>query len=404
MRRIFIIATILVLLLGGGIVAYFTLRGGRPTVTVALQNSDTGLPVAGKGTVPQPGEGKSDTGSAAQPSPSPVPVTSRLVKVSAGPVVYGLSIVDQKTATASSSPTTNVSYIERQSGNIFSYSVQTRTATRTSNRTVPGIQSALWHPSGSTAYVRYLSGSDFSTINTFALPASGIGGFFLPQNTVDLDVSSTSILILASGVNGSTATVARVDGTHAVSAFSTPLTSIRASYLGRSQYLVVTKATATLPGAAFVVDASGSFSRLIGPLPGLSALASPSGKWVFATYTSGSDTTSELVNVATGDVIPVPLATLAEKCAWSADESSLYCGVPRTMLTGTYPDDWYQGVLHFTDRLWRINVAGRYAQLVADVSNDADTPIDITSLTINRSGTVVAFVNKNDASLWVYSL
>jgi len=400
MQRNLIIAAVVIVVLGLGVVAYFYFSSSSPSVSVTPGAS---LPVAGQGT-PSTGTPSGTTNTPGTPANAPVAVSARLVKISAGPVVQG-EVVVSKAETASSSVETAVKYIERTSGNVFSYSPSTKIATRTSNKTIPGIQSALWLPDGSTAFVRYLSGTDSSTINTYALSANGIGGFFLPQDLAAIAVSSTSILTLSSGVNGSAASTARTDGSHPASVFTTPLSALRVSFAGKSQYLATTKPSATLLGDAFLVDATGRFSRIAGPRNGLTTLASPSGKWVLVSYTLSNGMQMELVNIATGETLPLPVASIADKCVWTADDSALYCGIPTNPPLGVlYPDDWYQGAVPFNDRIWKIQVSGRYAQLVLDFSKETKGSLDAVSLAIDSLNTTLVFVNKNDGSLWSYSL
>jgi hypothetical protein len=283
--------------------------------------------------------------------------------------------------------------------------VTTGTNTRTSNKTLLGIQSAVWLPNASTAFVRYLSGENLSTINSYALRADGSEGFFLPQNLSDLAVSSTSILTLVSGVNGSIASISRTDGTQIKEIFTTPLSSLRVSFVGKSQYLAYTKPSARLTGNAFIVDSAGRFSRIAGPLNGLVARASPSGKWVLVSYASAGTIQMSLVNTTTGESISLPVATIADKCVWAADDSAVYCGVPISPSPNfNYPDDWYQGAVSFSDRIWKIDVAGRYAQFVLDFAKEGKGDLDATALAIDSTNTVLVFVNKKDGSLWSYSL
>jgi len=402
MQRYLIIVAVVLVALGVGAGAYFMFFKNTPSVTVAPAGS-TNLPLAGQ-TTPQAGTG-APTGTPTAPVGSPVAVTTRLVEISAGPVVSGEVVTDIKAVNASSTPTVAVSYIERESGNIFSYSPSTKMLTRTNNKTIPGIQSAAWLPNGSLAFVRYLSGSDFSTINTYALAATSSNGFFLPQNLSDIAISSTSVLTLVSGVNGSIASLSRTDGTKPVTLFTSPLTALRVSFAGKNQYLAYSKPSATLAGDAFLVSSTGRFSRIAGPQNGLVALASPGGKWVLVSYVENNALQTQLVNTLTGATLPLPVATIADKCVWTADESSLYCGVPMSPSAGArYPDDWYQGATSFNDRIWKIDVTGRYAQLVLDFSSANKGSLDATSLAINPLNTVLVFVNKNDGSLWSYSL
>lgn len=403
MRRNLIIAAVALLVVIGLAVAayvYFS-RGAR--VAVAPEGSAS-LPVAGQKT-PGAGTTSGTSGAPQTIASAPVTVSARLVKISAGPVVPGAAVVDRGAASASSTPEVVVNYIERQSGNVFSYLTRAKTLSRTSNRTIPGIQSAAWLPDGSTAFVRYLSGANFGTINTYALRANGSDGFFLPQDLADIAVSSTSVLALASGVNGSVASLLRTDGTRSATAFTTPLSSLRVSFAGKSQYLALAKPSATLSGDVFLVDAAGHFSRIAGPLYGLVALPSRSGKWVLVSYASGSTLRTALVNATTGETLPLPVATIADKCVWTADDSAVYCGVPVDPPTGyAYPDDWYQGAAHFSDRVWKIQVAGRYAQLVLDFSKETQGQLDVEAPAVDALDTTLVFVNKNDGSLWSYSL
>ena len=398
MRRILTIAAIVIVLAGIGVVAYLYFSARTASVVVAPTTS-AALPSAGPETVPSAGEATATSSIA-----SPVPVSARLAQISTGPVVPGEAVVDIPAQNASSSPDVAVTYIERQSGNVFSYLAQAGTLTRISNRTIPGIQEASWLPDASLAFVRYLSGADFSTINTYALPADGSSGFFLPQDLSDIAVSSTSVLALASGVNGSSASLMQTDGTHAATVFTTPLTAVRVSFAGKGRYLAFTKPSATIPGDAFLVNNAGYFSRIAGPLDGLVALASPSGKWVLVSFVRNG-MQMELVNTATGETILLPVATIADKCVWTADDSAIYCGVPvQPPENYAYPDDWYQGAVHFSDRIWKIDVSGRYAQLVLDFSKETGTALDAVALAVDPSNTVLAFLNKNDSSLWAYKL
>ncbi|MCR4333844.1 MAG: hypothetical protein NUV60_02425 [Patescibacteria group bacterium] len=407
MRRTLTIAAIVIVLTGLGVVGYFYFFQGTAGITTAPSpTTSTNLPVAGQGTLPA-GE---TTATGAAPATTPevpsvaTPVTARLVKISVGPVVPGEAVVG-RTASASSSPETIVSFVERQSGNVFSYSTLTKTLTRTSNKTIPGIQSAAWSPDSSIAFVRYLPGDNSSTINTYALPANGAAGFFLSQNLAGIDISSTGILTLVSGVNGSSVSVARTDGTHSSELFTTPLSSIRASFAGKNQYLVYTKSSGTLDGDAFLVDNADNFSRIAGPLPGLVALASPLGKWVLVSYVLNGAMQMELVNTATGVATTLPIATIADKCVWTSNDAAVYCGVPMSPSTAfTYPDDWYQGAAHFSDRIWKVDTAGRYAQLVLDFTAETKISLDAESLAVDTLYTTLVFVNRNDGSLWSYSL
>ncbi len=113
----------------------------------------------------------------------------------------------------------------------------------------------------------------------------------------------------------------------------------------------------------------------------------------------------ELVGTATGETVPLPVATIADKCTWTTDDSTIYCGIPVDPPSASaYPDDWYQGVVPFSDRIWKIDVAGRYAQLVLDFPSETKDVLDAEALAVDPMNTELVFINKNDGSLWGYSL
>lgn len=405
MQRNILIGAGVIVVIGLGVWAYFAFFTSAPSMTVAPSGSAS-LPVAGQAAQSTTGSGteRGVVGQSLAPG-TPVSVSERLVQVSVGPVVPGEAVVDMKAINASSSPEVAVNYIERGSGNVFTYLVRARTLTRVNNKTIPGLQSATWLPDGSFAFVRYLSGATFSTINTYALAATSSAGFFLPQNISDINVSAAGLLTLASGVNGSAVSQSRVDGTHATTIFTTPLAAIRASYAGKGKYLVFTKSSASLDGDAFLTDSSGRLARIAGPLSGLVALASPSGKKVLISYVQGASMQMGLIDTTSGATTVLPVATIADKCVWAADDSAVYCGVPISPdLSRAYPDEWYQGAVQFSDRIWKIDVAGRYAQLTLDFSQANKGELDAEALAVDPLKATLVFVNKNDGSLWSYTL
>ena len=395
-KRILLVGAVVIVLLGVGI--YFTYFAKTPGLEVTAPS--TSLPTAGDTTTI---DGRIEGRSASFTEPA-TRVTDRLVKISVGPVVPGMAVVNIPAADASSTADVDVRFIERQSGNVYSYLVGTGKLTRTSNKTLPGIQEALWTPDGQTAFVRYLSGDTSSTIETYALSLDGSGGFFLPQGLSGLSVASTSILELASGTNGSIASLAHIDGTHSATLFNAPLSSLRVMFAGKNRYLAFTKPSSSLLGDLFVVDGS-QFTRVAGPASGLVALASPSGAAVLVSTSASGVVRMNLLDIASGKVTALPVATVADKCVWAASSAAIYCGVP-VAPSGeyAYPDDWYQGAVHFSDRIWKIDVAGRYAELVLDPSTVQGLELDAVALALDQAGSTLVFVNKNDGSLWSYQL
>ncbi len=334
-------------------------------------------------------------------------VATNLIRITEGPVAFGVvasSTVRFQTQGEGTTtetvriPETEIRYIERASGNIYAFRLNERTLTRLTNRTLPGIQEAAWFPDASVAFVRFMDEADAT--ETYALPADGGEGYALERNISDLAVTDSSVVTLVSSTNGSVATAANASGANARTLFSSLLSSLRL-HAGSATVFASTKAASAADGYLFKTGAS--FERILGPLKGLTALPSPSGTKVIYSYVSGNTTRSALYDVATHTATTLPVAALPDKCVWTDDEQSIYCGIPRTVAAG-WPDTWYQGAAHFTDRIWRIDVDARIASLVVDPKLVADAEIDAVALAIDSRADALVFTNKTDGSLWLFDL
>ncbi|MGB4076521.1 MAG: hypothetical protein WBK28_02340 [Minisyncoccia bacterium] len=345
-------------------------------------------------------------------------VAPRLVKITDGPVAYGVvamnrtvlpvgSTTASSTQTLSKTSVTEVRYVERKSGNIYSYDSKDRVVTRISNKTLPGITEAAWLPDGSQAFLRFLTENEDGVlqIETYALPAEGEdGGYFLETDLDQVLVfGSSTVVTLLPNSNGSIATMARADGALPRTLFSSLLSALRL-YEAGSGFVAYTKASAELEGYGFLIDGtSGAFERALGPLRGLTLLPSPSGKLILYGFLSGNAVKAELLDAITREKTALPLAALPEKCAWRRSELTIYCAVPKNIGNG-WPDSWYQGVVSYSDRIWKIDLQSRTASLVLDPTVVATTDIDAVALTVDPDGDLLVFTNKKDGSLWAYDL
>lgn len=406
MRHTLIILAILILIAGIAAVLYFFVFTKAPSLVVDTSANPFGTPA---GNTTNPGSASTTDTSLNVGNVAGTIVTQRLIKISDGPIVPGEVAFAVASSTSSTTPPdTEIRYVLQESGNLFSYLFHAHTGTRLVNKTIPGAQEASWIPDGSLAYLRYAGGTNGNQeIETYALPADGTPGFFLPSNLGEFVVTGSSTLFsLTSGGNGSTGTLSKQDGSASHSVFSTPLGSILAQPAGPNQFVAYTKATGLAGGYAFLVDKSGSFSRLVGPTVGLAALPSPSGSWSLISSVEKGNLKTSLINLKTHVVLPLPVGTIADKCTWAADESAVYCGVPipGSIPTATYPDDWYQGAVSFSDRIWKIDISGRFAELTLDFAATTQQQLDATNLTLDPKSDVLVFLNRRDGSLWAYDL
>lgn len=412
MRRTLIIIAAIVVLIGIALAVYFFFFANKGTISVGEPTNPFGSADDRDGTLtPVTDAGVPVQGAGTQVAP-------KFIKITDGPVAYGVASIYYPpktttvgTTTASSTPQetiitpeeSEVRYIDRQSGNIYSFRMHERTLTRLSNKTLPGIQEAAWLTDGSAAFVRFLEKASDATehVSTYLLPISGEGGYFLEQDIAEVSTASSSVLVLLSGSSGSVGSLRDATGRGGKTVFTTTLASLHASFAGAT-YIATTKASLNLDGYSFIASATG-FTRLLGPLRGLMALPSPNGSSMLYSYVDRGKLYTQVLDVTNRSTTVLPLATLPEKCVWTRNSQTVYCGVP-TALVGALPDDWLQGVRPFSDRIWKIDLATREASLIVDPRTVADVDIDAVALSLDSANDVLTFTNRIDGSLWAYDL
>lgn len=406
MRRILVIIASIVVVLGLLVGVYFLFIANKPTLSVGTPSNPFGgsedrEPSAILGADGQPIQGAGTV------------VAPRLIRITEAPVAKGaiaLYVPPVPQAASSTEPAqeadTEIRFIERQSGNIYSFRLHDRLLNRISNRTLPGIQEAAWTTDGARAFARYLTRSADGTerVETYALSADGGEGYFLEPGFGAVAVSGTStVFSLLPNSSGSIGTLSAPDGTQIRTLFSSVLSRLSAGFSG-SELVVTTLGSSGLDGYAFLVSrADGSFTRLLGPLRGLATLPNPTGGSVLYSYVSQGRMYLQVLDLASRTSVALPLATLAEKCAWAPGGRQIYCAIP-TNATGNLPDEWYQGARSFSDRIWRIDLDTRLATLLVDPVQVGEVSIDAIALTVDSQSDALVFTNKTDGSLWVYDL
>ncbi len=358
MRRILLILAAIILLIGIGVGIYFYFFAHKVTLT---SSNGANFPASGEATNPETGQTTPTQDLGTPATGAGTEIAPRLIRITDKPVALGSVAVyvpgyRPATTTASTTevardPDVRVEYIERESGNIYAYQAHARTLTRLSNKTLPGVQEATWLSDGSLAYARFLEKSGTNEhIDTYALPATTTSGYFLQQDLAQVLARSTTTLVtLLSTTDGSSATVSTPSGTNVRTLFATPLSSIVVAFSGNN-YVVTTKGSASMNGYSFIVDGTtGTFTRTLGPLQGLTALPSPSGKQILYSYIDRGKIALGVFDTTLHAATRLPLSTLPEKCAWSANGVRIYCGAFASTPHAQIPDEWYQGALSFND-------------------------------------------------------
>ncbi len=389
-RNLFIAAVVGVglLVLGGAL--YFFTQSRNSSQAGTQKNTDffsALFPFTGN-TAPAATDQSHDTNGAPQ-------VVPRLRLVSDKPV-SGAEFVK------ASATTTDIRFMERETGHVYDTATDALTSVRLSNTTIPGVEEVVW-AGESNPVLRALE--DSTTISNFLATIRGTtteqsidGKFIGNYSRLVATPDGRQLFGLMEDLQGSHVESLQVSTLKKQTVFSSSFRSW-IPLASQKTLFVETAPVSGLPGFVYSVAADGSLEK-VAEGPGLMALVNQDGTYVAYSSSSGGRTALIVVNVKTHEQSTMPLTTLAPKCAWLPTKTpQLFCGVPK-LLGESLPDAWLVGSTSFDDAAWIIDAQSGTTTMVSDIGTESGTPIDVLNPIIDGSGTYALFMNKDDLKLW----
>jgi hypothetical protein len=306
-----------------------------------------------------------------------------------------------------SSSTVYVRYVERSTGHIYDFDLNTFEKRKISNQTIPKVYEALFNTTGNKVIYRSVKEDDETIENTSLTltPPRTTEEFY----TLVATELRNDIVEMAPGSNNTLYYTLRDDPFLVSSNFegegnktilSNAFTNWRLLPSGNS-LIVWTKASVNTPGYAYMVNtSSGALTKIIGPADGLIVNASPVNAELLYSYTNSGQTNLYATTLPTSDSTLIAPATLAEKCAWGTETAgTIYCGSPSSIRPNE-PDNWYRGITQFSDNLWMFNTGSEESRLLAEPKSLVGVDLDVYQPIISPNDGFVVFINKRDLSLW----
>lgn len=349
------------------------------------------------------------------------PTNSPFTVLSASPVAGYTSYTQPTTVTIpadpskpKSKPTTQtisqhiIRYVSRINGYVYEI-VDHTTPLQVSNIFIPNIHEALFADKGNTALLRFVR-PDNKTVATYSVPVPPANingtrtqkqGIYFPDNSIQIasspDTSQVARILIDS--NGSLLSLSTSSNTKKVDLISNPFREWLLTWPSTKNLYLQTKPSSGVPGYLYRVDTSEKkLRRVLGDINGLTTSVSPSGTYILYSQSNTTGFVTKLLNTKTNTTRTLNLALLPEKCAWLANEDLICAGSP-SVIPGTYPDDWYQGVTHFSDNLYRIYTDS----LIYDTLYDnTSRSYDMTQLSIEETTRNIYFIDKTTGLLWQF--
>lgn len=296
-----------------------------------------------------------------------------------------------------------IRYAEKATGHVFDVSTFGPDIVKVSNTTIPKLHEVFFTEKGTSFIARYVM-SDDETIGTiYAKIASTTTGVSLPQyiDSLAFSPSGTSIFYILKSQKGSVGILSSPNGSGKKQIWDSKIRDVSGQFAGENQVLITTKPNSRILGYSYLVNTkTGSLKSALQNVLGLSSFVNPSGTTALY-YTSaggGVLATYSLTNSTTTTQTPT---TFPEKCVFDQNNKTIfYCAVSSRGLSPTSLDEWYLGLVSFSDNIWKYNTSTNSATQIEDLSLNARRDIDATNLQLNPAGSILMFQSKTDGSLW----
>lgn len=402
-----IILLILILLLAGGL---FYLWGKyiKPTTPSQTDGDPSDFPFGtGNGKdEPSARSSSSRSGDLTGTEDVDMPI---LRQISDKPIAGGIAF--QKAST------TVIRYVERGTGHIVETTADSYNSSKVSNTTIPKVPQAIWSPDGQSVIMRYLKDGEES-IYTFsaniakATTSQDISknpkSAFLPSKINQLAINPTGdkIFYLRNEGGASAGATTNIDGSQKSQIFNSAVTEWLVSWPNKDILAFVTKPSFLSPGYLFFVNSkTGASNKILSSINGLTVLAGSTTKNILYSETVEESVKLNYYNLKNNQTKKFSFKTLPEKCVWSkTEEFIVYCAVPKSVNNGEYPDDWYQGIISFNDKIWKVDVSSNSSELVFDFQAESGKDFDVVEPFLSADDEYLFFINKKDLSFWSLSL
>lgn len=371
-----LILGVLALLGWGAYSWFFAARGG--TGTQPGQRSFLFFP---SGDTPPATNNQNNNGEPTSPEPAQ---NGDLVKIVSDPVIGATLTKDE----------TKLLYYKRAGGNLFRSDPDGKNEEAVLNLTVIGLTDVNWSADRASAILSFIENG---TIKRFIENVSTSSTLFLPSSITSVDWSPHDPKVIAyterkaPGVSVTTASSA-LKNLRVI--FVNTVPDYILQWQNKSSLLLVTPPSFAAPSLALSVALAGKATELPAGR-GLAILPNPLGTVLAVSSVDNSKPLPlRLINQKGETVGTADVATLAEKCAWAADGSAIYCAAPINP-AGRLPDDWYKGLVSFSDRIVKID---SHTGAVTDIL--AQSSFDAINLFADSKNQFLFLTNKTDSGLW----
>lgn len=296
-----------------------------------------------------------------------------------------------------------IRYVEQGTGHIYDIDLQSGKETLKSGTTITQATEALFSKDASyvaiTSYISTGKKTIIGTIQQGQNNSGSIEGVALPLNATEVAFGSATgtINYILKNTLGSSGYAYDIKKEVSTQLFTIPLRDIHVLW-GNPLY-VYTTPTAQQKGSVYTV----SKNNLVYVTEGGAGLVVFRYDDGIVTTTLTKENKSFFAISNTSKITEQALPFIPEKCVQNpARQHHAYCTTPTESNKGAFPDDWYKGVISYSDVLWNMDITTGIASPLSEFLTESGREIDASSIGTNETGTYIWFINKNDNTLWMF--
>lgn len=401
MKKSILITLIVVSLVVLGVVAYFLFFNNNQVPSD--DNGASGFPESGESDRDQRGGGVEDFFSDIEDERGPEERGGITLKKITDRPVAGFSLTQSVLGTTTGETTTRIRFVERGTGHIYETTSETGVFERISNTTIAKARNSVWSDDGHFVLIQFEEDqtgnlkSFLAGVEENRTETEELDGFFMEDNLRSpvFSPSGTMLAYLVETRGGSEVRVFDTETEEVSVVFQSPVSEWVLSWPNEEGLVLTTSPSGISRGFSYKKPLGvGGFEKVVGGFFGLTTKVSPDNLVIFSAFSGNS---VHLFQKRGGENINLSPDTLPEKC--SSLDGVFVCGVPNSIPSGLYPDNWYKGNVSFNDSVWALYPNSGFSDLLYSEGG----VFDVVKPQISDDGGLFLFVNKKDSGLWALS-
>ncbi len=302
---------------------------------------------------------------------------------------------------------------DRKTGHIYENLATTTEINKISNYTSPGAQEVFFIDQNSVIVRNIESNNESINTKNYKLTKETASSTIFNTNITDLNISSDNISVLSSikkvfyflNKTGK-GIITNHDGLSRLNVINTSLSEWLPQYVNKNLISLTTKPNSNFPGYLFFLTPDGTSKNkyILGEKYGFNTLTSPDGNKVIYNEMINGTLEMYIYDVKSKNTEYLSQATIVDKCTWTNDSKSIFCGIPQKLYKAAYPEDWYKNNVTFSDNIWSIDAETGDFRLIIPLQDQVIKPIDVYQIKISNSNKYIIFQDKDTLNLWKYEI